>query len=217
MCRKALTRVELSFTGYENARAFADIFDTTVFGFGDLVHEEYDFSLSATAFNDNPYGLTLGGANASESLTFQFEVYELKPFIFPTVPVDLVGKTSGNGANSFEVTVTDSKGNTVDDTGLLQAGNSIDETLDLTVGQVYTVTTQGQVLVAGNGTANLTIDPFLEIDPNFAFDQDFALDFSPGLFPAVPEPSTWAMMLLGFAGLGFAGYRASRKRAALGV
>jgi PEP-CTERM motif len=28
---------------------------------------------------------------------------------------------------------------------------------------------------------------------------------------AVPEPSTWAMMLLGFAGLGFAGYRTSRK------
>jgi hypothetical protein len=27
---------------------------------------------------------------------------------------------------------------------------------------------------------------------------------------AVPEPSTWAMMLIGFAGLGFAGYRASR-------
>ncbi len=29
--------------------------------------------------------------------------------------------------------------------------------------------------------------------------------------PAVPEPSTWAMMLLGFAGLGFAGYRRGRK------
>ena len=27
----------------------------------------------------------------------------------------------------------------------------------------------------------------------------------------VPEPSTWAMMLIGFAGLGFAGYRASRR------
>jgi hypothetical protein len=27
----------------------------------------------------------------------------------------------------------------------------------------------------------------------------------------VPEPSTWAMMLLGFAGLGYAGYRASSK------
>jgi hypothetical protein len=30
----------------------------------------------------------------------------------------------------------------------------------------------------------------------------------------VPEPSTWAMMLLGFAGLGFAGYRASRRTGA---
>jgi hypothetical protein len=27
---------------------------------------------------------------------------------------------------------------------------------------------------------------------------------------AIPEPSTWAMTLVGFAGLGFAGYRASR-------
>ena len=41
------------------------------------------------------------------------------------------------------------------------------------------------------------------------------LDFIPF---AVPEPSTWAMMLLGFAGLGFMGYRASAKRqAALAV
>jgi hypothetical protein len=32
---------------------------------------------------------------------------------------------------------------------------------------------------------------------------------------AVPESSTWALMLLGFAGLGFAGCRRSRKRAAL--
>jgi phospholipase/lecithinase/hemolysin len=32
---------------------------------------------------------------------------------------------------------------------------------------------------------------------------------------AVPEPSTWAMMLLGFAGLGFAGYRGAKKRAAI--
>jgi hypothetical protein len=30
---------------------------------------------------------------------------------------------------------------------------------------------------------------------------------------AAPEPSTWAMMLVGFAGLGYAGYRAQRKSA----
>ena len=40
-------------------------------------------------------------------------------------------------------------------------------------------------------------------------------------WPALPnleahtEASTWAMMMLGFAGVGFAGYRSSRKSAAL--
>jgi PEP-CTERM motif len=42
---------------------------------------------------------------------------------------------------------------------------------------------------------------------------DFAMEHL--AFPAttltVPEPSTWVMMLIGFAGLGFAGYRASRR------
>jgi hypothetical protein len=33
--------------------------------------------------------------------------------------------------------------------------------------------------------------------------------------PAIPEPSTWAMMLLGFAGLGFVGYRSTRKAASI--
>jgi hypothetical protein len=37
-----------------------------------------------------------------------------------------------------------------------------------------------------------------------------------GTIVGTPEPSTWAMMLLGFAGLGFAGYRKARSaRAAL--
>jgi hypothetical protein len=31
--------------------------------------------------------------------------------------------------------------------------------------------------------------------------------------PAVPEPSTWAMMILGFAGVGFMGFRRKSKPA----
>ncbi len=33
----------------------------------------------------------------------------------------------------------------------------------------------------------------------------------------VPEPSTWAMMLIGFAGVGFAAYRGSRRPEAVSL
>jgi hypothetical protein len=38
---------------------------------------------------------------------------------------------------------------------------------------------------------------------------------SVGVRPAVPEPSTWAMMILGFLGVGFMAYR--RRNRVLGV
>ena len=43
----------------------------------------------------------------------------------------------------------------------------------------------------------------------------YGLDFVVG--GAVPEPSTWAMMLVGFAGLGYMGYRRSRTPASIGT
>ncbi|HSR01114.1 MAG TPA: PEPxxWA-CTERM sorting domain-containing protein, partial [Sphingomicrobium sp.] len=39
------------------------------------------------------------------------------------------------------------------------------------------------------------------------------LDVNVTFSPAVPEPSTWAMMILGFAGLGFMSYRRKAKTA----
>lgn len=52
------------------------------------------------------------------------------------------------------------------------------------------------------------IDPII----SFANPDDalrYQLAFAPGVgnTPAVPEPSTWAMMILGFAGIGFSAYR----------
>jgi hypothetical protein len=51
--------------------------------------------------------------------------------------------------------------------------------------------------------------------------------FSPGIFgpnfdvgavgAAIPEPSTWAMMLIGFAGLGYAALRRNKKGRALAI
>ena len=51
--------------------------------------------------------------------------------------------------------------------------------------------------------------------PSTGPDYTSAYVFGTGLTLTVPEPSTWAMMLFGFAGLGFAGYRKSHKSAAI--
>jgi len=58
-------------------------------------------------------------------------------------------------------------------------------------------------------------DPFIFIDPTFANGNQFSLLISDGVgnTPAVPEPSTWAMMILGFAGVGFMAYRRKAKAA----
>jgi hypothetical protein len=91
---------------------------------------------------------------------------------------------------------------------------------EVTAGDFYEVDLytrgQGQIACVGcsaRGTAE--VDPFLQIDPGFGQAADFQLVLSPGIGNfapgTVPEPSTWAMMLFGFAGLGFLGYRKTRK------
>ncbi len=57
--------------------------------------------------------------------------------------------------------------------------------------------------------------PILDVDPySISADQYIAGGIT---VMTAPEPSTWAMMMLGFAGLGFAGYRKSRKAAIAAV
>jgi hypothetical protein len=66
-------------------------------------------------------------------------------------------------------------------------------------------------------TATAWADPHIYLDPDFANPQDQLFlsagvsNDPPGATGAVPEPSTWAMMLVGFAGLALAGYRRSRR------
>jgi hypothetical protein len=61
----------------------------------------------------------------------------------------------------------------------------------------------------GNGAGDAV---FGVVVANASTARDYVAD---GVTATAPEPSTWAMMILGFAGLGFAGYRRSREAAAV--
>jgi hypothetical protein len=60
-------------------------------------------------------------------------------------------------------------------------------------------------------TASAFIDPFIFIDPSTPNAGNFSIQTSPNIgndpVTPVPEPSTWAMMIIGFLGLSFLAYR----------
>jgi hypothetical protein len=67
----------------------------------------------------------------------------------------------------------------------------------------------------GDGTCSAEIDPLIEIAPSFlASNPGTELVLSPNIVQrapsAIPEPSTWAMLALGFAALAWAGGRRRR-------
>jgi PEP-CTERM motif len=59
----------------------------------------------------------------------------------------------------------------------------------------YTITTSTQFLFFGPGPISAIATLDLELPDGFS------------VASPIPEPSTWAMLLIGFAGIGFAGYR----------
>ena len=68
----------------------------------------------------------------------------------------------------------------------------------LVAGQTYTI--------GLNGNPNVSVK-----GPGGDFSGYMDGSFSWSITGGVPEPSTWAMLMLGFAGLGFAGYRQSKR------
>ncbi len=122
------------------------------------------------------------------------------PFVL--VSFDLTGAWR----NGLEVTVTGfSKGVQVDSTTFTV--NSTGPTLETLNWDVNSVTFHSFGGTGGSGTQfvldNLTTMPITQ--PSTEFQS----------LSGVPEASTWALMLVGFAGLGYAGYRKARGPAAL--
>ena len=76
----------------------------------------------------------------------------------------------------------------------------LDELSSLRLGDIPYVNFTVNVL----GTGSDTLQFISANDPGYTYLDNVSLT-------AVPEPSTWAMMILGFAGLGFAGYRKTKR------
>jgi hypothetical protein len=75
--------------------------------------------------------------------------------------------------------------------------------------EIYWVTTSSNASGPGIESLGGTMDNWVENGQAHAF------QLTSGVPSGVPEPSTWAMMGLGFAGLAFAGYRSRRTPAAI--
>jgi hypothetical protein len=176
---------------------------------------------------NNPYG-GLGNASAQGNMTYYF-VLNANPGFGGTVsnvPVlfnGTTGLTSTNSANEGSVaTSVQMTINAVGGSSSLYSlpNNSLSSyngSLAIVPGQEYEVYMNAQAAVSQTtGGASAAIDPYFYIDPNYQFANDFQLNFSPGItnsVSAVPEPSTWAMLILGFAGVGFMAYRRKSKPA----
>lgn len=85
-----------------------------------------------------------------------------------------------------------------------------DKHLTVSTNEIYTVTlytyVSANVYFGSSASISSFVDPTFAIDPATFDPGELNLIFSSNI-GAVPEPSTWAMMILGFFGTGFMAFR----------
>jgi hypothetical protein len=157
------------------------------------------------------------------NLEYQFVVVPNPGVPVGPVTIEVIASGSSTGGSSPQAAFQINNVLTESLTGGSRSW-TLDANFSFQANQVYTA----YILVEGTASApgcagmctssesfSAVVDPILIIAPAFA--SNYTLEFSPGVqngIPGgVPEPSTWAMMLLGFAGLGFAVRRSRRKAA----
>jgi hypothetical protein len=177
-------------------------------------------SVQATASTspDLPPGVIGAEASASASLTFYAFVSALGQTALTTVPLkftgivaetslaDLGGYTTAGASVSITDPATNQTTNIVSNT---TGSKSFNTDVDIVVGEEYSITETVSTAAFYTATATAKIDPFLQIDPSCNCAQDFQLEISDQILnvDAVPETSTWAMMIIGFLGLGIMAHR----------
>jgi hypothetical protein len=129
--------------------------------------------------------------------------------------------TAGSGVwqNAIGATITlswfdDPENGQGADTATDTPGNLIDQFKDTSTLLVDSFSHDGSGIVTDKGPFSMTEEAVFTLP---AFGQLVNRGQTEVKEPAVPEPSTWAMMLLGFVGLGYAGFRKARARSAISI
>jgi hypothetical protein len=136
-----------------------------------------------------------GGASLTYSATSTFDFAYRGDLLLGLIGDEQVGFAGGVGFQSLEFNV-------------LANGAKIDDWTfsDLTSAESFFQNNAVDLGSNSGPAVDLTFGYSLIADGSGGFGFDFAVGDPPGA-SAVPEPSTWAMLLLGFAGLCFAAYR----------
>ena len=87
---------------------------------------------------------------------------------------------------------------------------SVNETHTFRLGDVYTIKMDAFAGVSF-GSGSSWIDPFFSAPDGYTIETSGGIGNLPLSASAVPEPSTWAMIILGFASIGFIAHRRNSK------
>jgi hypothetical protein len=183
---------------------------------------------SITAFTSNSGAADLYGASASNNLDYYIRIVGPDASNVPLIVDSHASLSSTNlvdgsgssldlsvgyqtiaylGASTSGLAVLGGSGSISGPASVLSITQTLSEqsNTDIFVHMYVSAVIQGNTVES----AGAFLDPIFFIDPTFAGANKYSIETSPGIgnVSAVPEPSTWAMMILGFAGVGFMAYR----------
>ena len=161
-----------------------------------------------------PQGTAVTNQFAASGVSFSPQMYYSPQTGFPNINGNDVGNWWGSSPLQFSVTLAFTNLQTEAAFALVSNGTNYTFTALLSGSTVDSFSTSVGYSSANNfyGFSGISFDS-IKLTSN---DGDYFLIDNVQLSSAVPEPSTWAMLILGFAGVGYMAYR-RRSPAALAV
>lgn len=159
------------------------------------------------AFNYQATVTSIERLDPTATSTF-FTVYDIPGFVSATAPAGWTEMTQNTGITPSTINGTLFDSPTLPNVTFMYTGAVIPGLA--TISGFTILSTDSAINLAGDFTSQSTNNLGASAGTTEQLFGSVAIPAG----PAVPEPSTWVMMLLGFAGLGFA-FRQSRRRVSL--